>query len=391
MSLLLQLNATANWGSTGKIAEGIGLAAMSRGWESVIGYGRYVNPSRSKLIKVGSMLDVYAHYARNRFLGGEGLGSRRATRGLIKRIKELQPDIIHLHNIHDHWLNYPILFEYLATINTPIVWTFHDCWAFTGGCAYFDTLNCSKWQHKCENCPAKKRVDNSYRNFESKRKLFSPLKDRLTIVPVSHWLEEFCRQSFLKDFRIELIHNGIDVGKFSPQRGKLTTPTILGVAIVWNKRKGLSDLVSLRELLPPTVNITLVGLTQKQIDALPQGINGMTKTQSVSELAELYSGAMIFVNPTYEDNFPTVNLEALACGTPVITYRTGGSPEAIDEHTGMVVEKGDVKGLAEAIMGVINNPERFSAKDCVDRVNSHFNQDVQFAKYVDLYEDLLGR
>ena len=139
---LLQLNVTANWGSTGKIAEGIGLAAMARGWESTIAYGRYMNPSQSKLIKVGTQADVYAHYAKARFLDGEGLGSKRATKKLIGQIKQITPDIIHLHNIHDHWLNYSILFEFLATIDTPIVWTFHDCWAFTGGCPHFENVNC---------------------------------------------------------------------------------------------------------------------------------------------------------------------------------------------------------------------------------------------------------
>lgn len=392
MSLLLQLNATANWGSTGKIAEGIGLAAMSRGWESVIGYGRYVNPSRSKLIKVGSMLDVYAHYARNRFLGGEGLGSRRATYGLIKRIKELQPDIIHLHNIHDHWLNYPILFEYLATINTPIVWTFHDCWAFTGGCAHFEAMGCNKWMSECCDCPLQKRLqlDKSRSNFLRRKQLFGKLVDRMTIVCVSNWLATYVRQSILKDCRIEILNNGIDLGTFSVTNTKKHR-MVLGVSNKWYDAKGLPDFVMLRKLLPDDVKMVLVGLTQKQIKQLPNGITGIIRTGSVETLANLYREAAVFVNPTHNDSFPTVNLEALACGTPVITYRTGGSPEAIDEHTGMVVEKGDVKGLAEAIMGVINNPERFSAKDCVDRVNSHFNQDVQFAKYVDLYEDLLGR
>ena len=393
MKKLLQLNVTANWGSTGKIAEGIGKAALDRGWKTYIAYGRHMNPSESTLIKVGNKLDVYAHYARNRFLDGEGLGSKGATHSLITQIEEIAPDIIHLHNIHDHWLNYPVLFDYLATNNSPIVWTFHDCWAFTGGCPYFEIPPCDKWLIQCEKCPLRKgKIDRSRLQYNKRKELIASLGNRLTIVPVSKWIYDFCNNSILQNSNIKLIHNGIDVTKFrlkedNTPKGKM----ILGVANIWDKRKGLNDFIKLREILPQKFQIKLVGLTKSQINKLPDGIDGITKTQNIDELVTLYNRATVFVNPTYADNFPTTNLEALACGTPVITYRTGGSPEAIDENTGIVVERGDLQGLANSILGVINNPQNFSREACRERAVTHFNQDIQFGEYIDLYDQLLSK
>lgn len=392
MRRLLQLNVTANWGSTGKIAEGIGLAAIRRGWESTVAFGRYVNPSASKLIKVGEQRDVYLHYARSRFLDGEGLGSRSATKRLVDQIKELAPDIIQLHNIHDHWLNYPLLFEYLATTDTPVVWTFHDCWAFTGGCSHFENAGCFKWREECDKCCQQRRwsADRSRRNFTLKKELLGALQGRLTVVGVSEWLRNYVAQSFLGDCRLEVINNGVNTQVFSQAQVNGAKPMVLGVSNVWPPSKGLADFVELRKLLSPDIEIVLVGLTEKQIRDLPEGIKGVQRTSSVEELVNLYREAAMFVNPTHNDSFPTVNLEALACGTPVVTYRTGGSPEAVDENTGIVVDKGDVRALASAIKKVIGNPSAFSSENCRRRAEACFNRDVQFGKYIDLYESILS-
>ena len=376
---LLQLNATANWGSTGKIAEGIGVAALNRGWESAIAYGRMVNPSRSKLIFAGSKSGTYLHYAQCRLFDREGLGSAAPTRRLIKAIRELNPDVIQLHNIHDHWLNYPLLFNYLAETEIPVVWTFHDCWAFTGGCAHFEGARCFEWRNNgCEMCA------HGHRR--------SALGSRLHVVAVSRWLEDYARQSFLGESgaAFSVINNGIDVnGVFTPGNKAEKEKMILGVSNVWPAYKGLGDFVKLRQLLPADVTMTLVGLTEKQIASLPEGIRGITRTSSAEELAGLYRRASVFVNPTHNDSFPTVNLEALACGTPVVTYRTGGSPEAVDGSTGIVVEKGNVGALAEAVNRVICNPADFTAEACRSRAVSCFDKDVQFGKYIDLYDSLL--
>ena len=386
---LLQINVTANWGSTGKIAEQIGLKAMEQGWESYIAYGRSMNPSKSKLIKVGCMLNVYEHYLENRLFDNEGLASRIPTKKLIKQIEKLKPDIIHLHNIHDHWLNYKIIFEYFNSIDTPIVWTQHDCWAFSGGCMHFVHTNCEKWKNECEKCPQKsKSIDRSKIHFKLRKNFFSNVN--LTLVPVSQWMGNFLQESFLKNKKIEVIHNGVDLNVFKPisdNKGK-NKFQILAVSSVWHRSKGLYDVFKLRELLSEEYEIIIVGLSANQVKQLPKGIIGIQRTQNIQELVQLYSKSDVFINPTYADTFPTVNLEALACGTPVITYKTGGSPEAIDEKTGIVVEQGDVRALVNAIKQVREKP--LLSENCRLRAEQLFNKDKCFEKYIELYNNLLN-
>lgn len=394
MKKLLQINITANWGSTGKIAEAIGLTAIAHGWESYLAYGRWANPSRSQLIKVGNGIDKYLHFAEQRICDNEGLSSRRATKKLVKQIDEIKPDIVQLHNIHDHYLNYKILFEYLNRTNIKVVWTFHDCWAFTGHCFHFVTKNCEKWKTGCYECPMKNILpktfwDRSKKNYELKNRLFTECNN-LTIVPCSEWMESFVRQSFLKEKKIEVIKNGVDITVFKPGvKDSSDWFSVLAVSSVWNKEKGLADIIKLREILPRKYIITIVGLTEKQVQDLPDSIQGIQRTQNVYELVDLYSKADVLINPTYADTFPTVNLEAMACGTPVVTYRTGGSPESIDEKTGLVVEQGDVNGLAAAIDEICSRDRMEFAKDCRIRAVQEFDKDKCFEKYISLYESLL--
>ena len=392
MLTLLQINVTANWGSTGKIAEQIGLCAIQQGWNSFIAYGRYCNPSRSNLIKIGTKMDTYIHYVKQRFFDSEGLNSSDSTRTLIEQIKSIEPDIIQIHNIHDHYLNYQLLFEYLNQTSIKLVWTFHDCWAFTGHCFHFVTKNCERWKTECFSCPLqheypKSFLDHSKQNFILKQSLFRNSKN-LTIVACSEWIASFVRQSFLKEKPINIIHNGIDLSVFKPISKQNTNLfNVLAVSNVWNKDKGLYDIFNLRELLSPAYRITIVGVTGKQKERLPSGIIGHLRTQNVSELVKIYAEADVLINPTYADTFPTVNLEALACGTPVITYRTGGSPEAIDEKTGVVVEQGDVKAMAEAIIRMKDKP--LSSYECRKRAEEHFDKDKCFEKYIELYEHII--
>lgn len=399
MPTLLQINVTANWGSTGKIAEQIGLCAMEHGWKSYIAYGRMMNPSKSKLIKIGSQIDVYEHYVESKFLDNEGLASRHATIKFIEKIEEIKPDIVHLHNIHDHYLNYKLLFTYLAKLNIPVIWTQHDQWATTGHCMY-TVCECERWKEDCHDCPLSRWFswDRSRRNYQLKKLLMAEIKS-LTIVPVSEWLGNIIRQSHLKTRPIQVIHNGIDIHTFSPQittiyerygicPGKII---ILGVAAVWDERKGLRDFYALAERLDKErYTFVIIGkLTEKKSvkDNCCQMVF-IDRTQNALELAQWYSAASIFVNPTYQDNYPTTNLESLACGTPVITYKTGGSPEAIDEKTGIVVEQGDVNGLAEAIMKLKASP--LSAENCRKRAEEHFDKNKCFEKYIELYTHLIN-
>ena len=395
MPKLLQINITANWGSTGKIAESIGIVAMNAGWESYIAYGRWCNPSKSHLIKIGGRFDMYFHFAEQRIRDNEGLCSRGATRRLISQIEEIRPDVVQLHNIHDHYLNYRILFEYLNQTNIKVVWTFHDCWAFTGHCFHFVTKNCLRWQSGCYSCPMKNVLpktvlDRSKVHYELKKRLFSG-NQNLTIVPCSDWMAGFVKQSFLKDKRKKVIKNGVDLKMFKPVANDDANHYfgILAVSSVWNEDKGLSDIYKLREMLPENYGITIVGLTKKQVDALPTGIIGIERTQNVQELVKLYSDANVLINPTYADTFPTVNLEALACGTPVVTYRTGGSPEAIDENTGIVVEQRDIEAMAEAIRTICGGNRSQYAEACRNRAEECFDKEANYKKYIQLYEELL--
>jgi len=387
---ILQINVTANWGSTGKIAEAIGNSAISAGWESYIAYGRLANKSSSSLIRIGTKLDTYAHYAYDRLFDMEGRSSVRATKALIRRIEAISPDVVQLHNIHDHYLNYRILFEYLNQTNIKVVWTFHDCWAFTGHCYHFVQMDCMKWKTQCENCVQRHRfADRSRDNYILKKSLFTSCEN-LVIVPCSEWMGDFVKESFFKDKPIYVIHNGIDINTFKvlPERKKDNRKfRVIAVSNVWTQSKGLTDLIKLRELLDKDYEITIVGLSDSQIQQLPTGIHGIKCTQNVQELVQLYNDSDVLVNPTYADTFPTVNLEALACGIPVVTYRTGGSPEAVDEKTGIVVEQGDVDALAHAIVGLKNKPLRREA--CRARAEECFDRDQCFKKYIDLYNSII--
>ena len=398
MKRLLQINITANWGSTGKIAESIGVAAIEQGWESYIAYGRWANPSKSQLIKIGGRLDKYFHFAEQSLRDNEGLCSRRATKKLIHLIEEIQPDVIQLHNLHDHYLNYRILFEYLNQTEIKIVWTFHDCWAITGHCFHFVTAGCEKWKTRCFKCPLKSAypkslIDRSTRNYELKKRMFGACKN-LTIVPCSDWMAGFVKQSFLKDKNLAVIANGVNLNTFKPSLTEGDCRIrIMGVSSIWNKDKGLYDFFRLREMLDRELfEIVLVGLTHSQVKALPEGIVGIERTESVADLVSLYSSASVFLNPTYADTFPTVNLEALACGTPVLTYRTGGSPEAITSETGWVVEQGDIDGVAEIINSLQSKTEsevKAQRIACRKRAEMEYDKDKCFAKYIDLYNRII--
>ena len=349
MKKLLQINITANWGSHGKIAEGIGQAAIKQGWQSYIAYGRWTNPSTSNLFHVGNSWDEMRHGIASRLLDNHGLMSQKATKSLLQFVRNVNPDIVHLHNIHGYYLNYPLLFQYLCQHDIPVVWTLHDCWSFTGHCAHYEFIGCEKWKTHCAECPQKGAypksllLDRSYRNFEQKKEVFLSL-NRLTLVPVSRWLQRQLQQSFFKHTPTRLIYNGIDTNVFSKQtevswiKEKYGIPAhcaiVLGVASNWY-RKGLPDFLQLASLLPPSIRIVLVGLTkQEQNLAARAGIVGISRTDNLHELCSLYSVASVYFNPTWEDTFPTTNLEAMACGTPVVTYNTGGSPETVTAGTG---------------------------------------------------------
>ena len=401
MKKLLQINITANWGSHGKIAEGIGQAAIKQGWQSYIAYGRWANPSASNLFHIGNRWDEMRHGVASRLFDNHGLMSQKATKSLLQFVRNVNPDIVHLHNIHGYYLNYPLLFQYLRQHDIPVVWTLHDCWSFTGHCAHYEFIGCEKWKTHCAECPQKGAypksllLDRSYRNFEQKKDTFLSL-NRLTLVPVSQWLERQLQQSFFKHTPTRLIYNGIDTDVFSKQtevnwiKKKYGIPEhcaiVLGLASNWY-RKGLPDFLQLASLLPPSIRIVLVGLTkQEQKLAARAGIVGISRTDN---LHALYSVANVYFNPTWEDTFPTTNLEAMACGTPVVTYNTGGSPEVITAGTGIVIAKGDIQTAAikiELLCQQLANTFEGASRQHIIR---HYNKEERFSEYLNLYTNIL--
>ena len=410
MKKLLQINPVIrNNTSTGRIMQEIGDVAMANGWESYIAYSKGrdgIRPCTSKLLPVGNKLSVAIHGLWTRLTDRHGLASNAATRKFIKDIKRLQPDIIHIHNIHGYFLNYKILFDYLKQADIPVVWTVHDSWIYTGHCYYYSSIRCDRWKTGCGQCPQRGQfptswfIDNSARNFDDKALAFNSIKDKLIIVPVSKWIRGEMSHSFLKDCNFQVIHNGIDLNVFDVQpddkavREKYNLgdkKIILGLASIWSKEKGWDDFMAMSKMLDEDEVVVMVGVTEKQMEQLPEGIVGIRRTENVRQLAELYSSATAFVNPTWQDNYPTVNLEAIACGTPVVTYRTGGSVEAVTEETGFVVEQGDVEGLLAAVREIASKgKEQYTAK-CRAHALENFSKEERYADYLKLYENIANR
>ena len=409
MKKLLHINPVLRTStSTGRIIQEIGAVATAAGWDNYIAYSKGrdgVKSSQSKLVPVGSKLSVAWHGLLTRFLDMHGLGSKLATRRFVKEVQKLRPDVIHIHNIHGYFLNYKVLFDHLSRADIPVVWTVHDCWLYTGHCYHYASAGCEKWKTQCEHCPQKLAfptsilLDRSRQNFNDKKTAFTSLKN-LTIVTVSEWMKGEMSHSFLKDCRYEVIHNGIDLNIFDVQpddkavRAKYDLgdkKIILGLASIWSKEKGWDDFVKMSEMLKEDEVIVMVGVSEEQQKRLPKDIVAIRRTENVRQLAELYSAATAFVNPTWQDNYPTVNLEAIACGTPVVTYRTGGSIEVITEETGKIVEQGDVAGLLKAVREIAEKGKvQYTAK-CRAHALANFRKEDRYADYLKLYESLTAR
>lgn len=401
MPKLLQINAALNKGSTGKIAEQIGVLAQAQGWEVYFAHGaRYTNKTDLTPIPVVSYTTERLHALRSMIFDAHGLGSEKATKKFIERIRRIDPDIIHIHNIHGYYLNYKILFEYLSTIDKPIVWTLHDCWPITGHCAHFDSVGCNKWKSGCYKCPLTSEypkslfLDRSARNYKLKKSLFSSLNN-VTIVPVSEWLGNIISESYLNCHNIKVINNGVDIETFKSldtnelkRNLNIFNKTILlGVASSWHNEKGLKEFIKLSRI--PEYQVIMVGVPSKIKKNLPKEIITIERTNNQHELAEYYSLADVFVNPTYNDTFPTVNLEALACGTPIVTFRTGGSPESVTNNTGIVVEKGNFVQLVSAIETVIKKGKTHYSTNCRERAVKLYNKEDRFMEYIELYNNLI--
>lgn len=398
---IIQINATYNIGSTGKIMAELDDVINNSGYNGYMACG-YYNPDNSKNVYFTNSKQPNTEIKKNilvsRITGKMGYRKKHDTVSMIDWMDSINPDVVHLHNIHGDWLHIETLFTYLKEKRLPVVWTLHDCWAFTGRCSHFEMCGCNKWKSECHSCtnnkvyPITYFFDYSRQMFRDKKKWFLEIKD-MTIVTPSHWLASYVKESYLGCYPVKVIHNGINTDVFSPT-GNLSKyysevkekKIILAVASSWSQTKGFDDIIRLDSLIDhDKYQIVIVGLNSRQMKAIPDTIIGVSRTNNQQELVELYSGAYVFVNLTYQDNFPTTNLEALSCSLPIITYQTGGSPEAVVGNEGFVIEKGNVVAVLDAIEHVNTVDRSLCRRIAIQR----FNKYERYHDYIELYDRLM--
>lgn len=403
---VLQINTFYLYGSTGRIMYDLKKVMETNGIQSYAAFGHGYNPTAEEqdtVYRIVSDCGLLISKFWTKTTGHHGFNNKSETKRLLKWIDEVKPDIIHMHNIHNHYLNIRILLEYIAEKHIPCVLTMHDCWTFTGHCAYFDYSGCNKWKTGCEHCPSLRDypktfapIDPSSWNYKMKKKLFAPLN--ITFVSPSQWLCDLQRISFLKDKPCVVINNGVDTEVFRPIKSNVreeygigNRKMILAVAGGLAPRKGREYLLKLPTLLHDDEVLVLVGLQKGQDALLPNTpkVIGINRTKTSDELVGLYSEADIFINPTLEDNFPTTNIEALACGTPIVAFSSGGSTEVITSSTGIAVEPRDMDGLLSAIREVLAKGKSHYTNACRKKAVTDYNKDVQYGKYIELYNIII--
>lgn len=384
------------FGSTGKIMFGIAAEARKRNIEvrcaSPITATNKIKQPSEEYFKIGTNLSRKISVLLARITGFNGCFSYFETKGLLKDIDSFAPDIVHLHTLHNSYVNLPLLFNYLKRKKVKVIWTFHDCWAFTGQCPHFVVEGCNKWKTGCNHCIKYKEYpatlfDNTKIMWRLKKKWFTQIKDLIIVTP-SYWLKDLVDESFFKEKQKKVINNGIDLNVFKPTRSNILKAyegkyIILGVAFGWGYRKGLDIFEKLDQVLPENYQIVLVGVDEKTKASVPKTVYCIEQTQNQGKLAEIYSAANVFVNPTREDTFPTVNIEALACGTPVVTFKTGGSPEIINKNCGIVVEYNDIEGMCKAIRYICEKTNDMSDYACIR--SEEFDMNDRFKEYVELF------
>lgn len=367
----LLINSVAGLGSTGRIAADQCRALCAEGHECLLAYGTDIkNCDDIDTLAITAPQNYRIHWWYSMFFDRHGFASRRATKRFLQQVDAYNPDVIWLHNIHGYYLNIELLFAYLKQSGKSVYWTLHDCWPFTGHCAHFDAIGCEKWRTGCtvpcpetHNYPKSIGLDNCARNFADKKRIFTGVPN-LTLVVPSAWLGGLAKESFLGEYPVQVVHNTIDEDIFKPtvsdfrqKHGLTDKKTLLSVASVWTQRKGFDDCLRLAKELPADCRLVMVGLSEEQLATLPSTILGIARTANPTELAQIYTAADAFINPTYEDNYPTVNLEAQACGTPVITYDAGGAKETLRLSTCQLVPRGDFAGLLNAAQTVQKKQE----------------------------------
>lgn len=384
---VVQLNTVCGVGSTGGITVQISHMLTENGIENYILYTnkKYDYPLG---IKYTSYFMIKLNAIKSHILGNYGFNSYGITKKLIKKLKEISPDILHIHNIHGHNLNLDMLFAYINSTNVKVILTLHDCWPFTGYCTHFESVDCKKWQKECYNCPLYKRYsfifDFSKKLYNRKKLLFTSVNN-MTVVAPSKWLADMASNSYLKKYPIEILNNGVDLDIYRKRKSNFKKEYhIEGKHIILGVPKGeLKYFLALSKIIDENFVIVLAGLSDKEHKKLPDNIIALDY-QTREEMSEIFSVATVFVNTTLEDTFPTVNLESLACGTPVITFNTGGSPEAIDETTGITVRKRDMHDVYEAVKTISNREDM--SESCIKRAKTLYDSREKYKDYLALYK-----
>ena len=393
---ILMINSVCGIRSTGKICADLADELTKQGHTVKIAYGRETVPEQYKkyAVRIGSDLGIRLDALSTRIFDNAGFNSKAATKQFLNWVKEYDPDLIHLHNLHGYYINLPMLFDYLSKANKKVIWTLHDCWAFTGHCAYFTYAKCEKWKTGCCDCIQKKDyptsilTDRSELNWKQKRQMFTSVK-KLTIVTPSKWLADLVEQSYLKRYPVTVINNGIDTGVFKPtpsdfreNHGLQGKKIILGVASVWDRRKGLKDFVKLSKILDEKYAIVLVGLSEEQIRQMPSNIICISRTNSQQELAEIYTAADVFFNPSYEETMGMVTIESIACGTPALVSDWSAIPEFVTEETGMIFHKRNSSNIKNMISIMLNHG--YASQNLVD-ASAKYDRTRKYSDYLKLY------
>lgn len=385
------INSVYGFGSTGKIV--MNLCSID-GVTARAYYGRKSKSIDENAIKFNNFFGNANQAVQTFIFDNHAFSCKRATYKLVKKLVDFAPDIIHLHNLHGYYIHAGVLFDYLKCHKVKVVWTLHDCWAFTGHCPHFEAINCYKWLTRCDNCPIYHKYPfsfnkhNASKNYELKKKVFTSLdSDQLYLVTPSKWLKEQVERSFLNKYRCIVINNGIDLSmfKYCPFNQINDKFTILAVSSMWYEEKGLNDLVKLSHMINDEMKLIVIGLTKKQCDLFSKNTLCLQRTNDIRELVDYYNKADVFVNFTYEDTFPTVNLEAMACGLPVLTYKSGGSTEMVDDDCGCIVDKYDIDGMVDKLWKLKNREILFDRRLIANKMKQ-YDVNMMYMNYKQLYE-----
>lgn len=405
---VFQINTLCGYGSTGRITVSLAKMLEQHGGKSIIAYGRGEAPSGVNAWQFGSKVSIYYHGAMTRITDRHGLYSKESTWKLIQKIKEYEPDIIHLHNIHGYYLNYEILFQFLSEYNKPVVWTLHDCWSYTGHCSHYTSVSCDRWKNGCHHCPLKKDypgsliIDSSQANYKKKKELFTSLNN-LTLVTPSKWLKEQVEQSFFvqnanrEKTTCIVIPNGIEIDKFVPMQSDLRLKygisdkkIILGVANVWTKQKGFEDYLKLSQVLDESYRLVMVGVSDKQRALIQNKYNNIIpvgRTRTIDELIEWYSVADVLFNSSIEETMGMTTGEAICCGTPVVTYDLTAVPESVGKGCGIVVKAKDILQVKQAVEIILKEKDKY-VLSC-ENYRSHFAEKLANDAYYTVYQNIL--